>query len=297
MHCDQLHKEIGSNKNQTKTLIVIIITVIMMVVEITTGLLFGSIALLSDGIHMGTHTFALLITFIAYVISRRYAQNTNFTFGTGKVGILGGYSSAIVLIIAAFAMGAESIQRFFNPVEIQFNQSIMVACIGLVINLISAWLLKDDHHHHDHDHDHGHGHHHDHNLKAAYLHVLADALTSVLAIGALLAGKFYNANWLDPVVGIAGAIVVTKWGYGLLKTTGSILLDHTSSSTLKDVVLSTVSVDPEAAVTDLHIWQVGSGKHALICTIDGCASEDVRSGITAKLKGNRSFDHVTVEFS
>lgn len=300
MKCKQVHRAQGKNPNEKKTLIVIIITVIMMIAEISGGLVYGSIALLSDGIHMGTHTLALLITLGAYIISKRNALNEKFTFGTGKIGVLGGYSSAIILIIAALVMAWEAIERFIEPVDISFNQSILVAIIGLVVNLVSAYLLFDSpHHHHDHDDVHGHHHHHhheDHNLKAAYLHVVADALTSVLAIVALFAGKYWGALWLDPLVGIAGAIVVVKWGYGLLKSTGAILLDYEPDRHIYSKVRELVEDDNGVNVADIHIWKIASGERVMICSINGQEDQNKRESLRKKISTMGEFTHTTVEF-
>ncbi len=313
MNCTVLHQPQPHARNQQRTLAVIILTVVMMVAEIGAGLVYGSIALLSDGIHMGTHTLALLITLFAYLIANRHARNSRFTFGTGKVGILGGYSSAIVLVIAALFMMYEALMRFINPVAIQFDQSILVAVIGLLVNLVSAWLLFDPDHHHDHGHSHGHDHSHhhdhdpqhahahehehghtDHNLKAAYLHVIADALTSVLAIVALLAGKYLGAVWLDPLIGIAGAIVVIRWGWGLLKTTGGLLLDYEPDTGLAARVEAVIGEYEQAILTDLHIWQVASGKRMLICSLSGLAQEEL-SRLRQRLEETGAFAHITLE--
>ncbi len=196
-----------------RTLVVIAITASMMVVEIAAGLAFGSMALLADGLHMGSHAVALGISAFAYVYARRHAHNERYSFGTGKVNTLGGYTGAILLAVFASMMAFESVVRLFNPVEIAFNQAIFVAVLGLIVNGASVFIL-DVGHDHEHDH-HGHDHHHDHNLKSAYLHVLADALTSLLAIFALLIGKYFGAVWMDPVMGIVGAILVARWSIGL----------------------------------------------------------------------------------
>ena len=211
---------VKNEKGERRTLYVLILTAITMVVEIIAGSVYGSMALLADGWHMGTHVAAFMITNFAYRFSRKNADNPTFAFGTGKVNVLGGFASAVALAVVALVMLIESLNRIVDPHVIAFNQAIAVACIGLFINLISAFLLKDNHSHHHH-----HGHEHDHNLRAAYLHVIADAMTSVLAIIALVSGKYLGWNWLDPVMGIVGAIIITRWSYGLLKQTGPILLD------------------------------------------------------------------------
>ncbi|KPK26428.1 MAG: cation transporter, partial [Desulfobacterales bacterium SG8_35_2] len=208
-------------QGERRTWLVIIITVTMMIIEIGAGYLFGSMALLADGWHMGTHAAALSITIFAYSYARRHADNPQYTFSTGKVGVLGGFASAVVLVVIALLMAGESVKRLYSPVSIQFNEAIGVAVAGLAVNLVCAYLL---HLKHDHDHHHG-SHHHDHNLRAAYLHVLADALTSLLAIFALLTGKHFGWVRMDPVMGLVGAVVITRWSYSLLSDTSKVLLD------------------------------------------------------------------------
>lgn len=255
------------------TRIVIAITATMMVVEILAGMAYNSMALLADGWHMSTHVSAFLITAFAYYFSRRHATDPSYSFGTGKMGVLGGFSSGIILAIVALIMAGESVVRIFEPHSIRFDEAIFVAVLGLTVNLVSALLFKHGHDHshghsHDHGHDHGHAQHHDLNLRAAYLHVLADALTSVTAIVALLAGKYFGWNWLDPVMGIVGSVVVLVWAYGLLRDTGGILLDCTPGySDLGDEIRNAVESDGDAHISDLHIWQVSSGKFAAIVSI------------------------------
>lgn len=296
MKCNVVHKDISNQKNQNKTIIVIIISAVMMVAEIAAGLIYGSMALLSDGIHMGTHVLALMITLFAYIITKKNAENTKFTFGTGKIGVLGGYTSAIALLIAALVMVWESVHRLMNPVEIGFNISLTVAVIGLIVNFVSALVLKDSHDHHDHGHGHSHEHHEhkeDHNLKAAYLHVIADALTSVGAILALLGAKYMGWNWLDPIVGIVGAFIIVKWGIGLLKTTGKILVDFADDDSLRKEIIELVEKN-NLEVCDLHIWDILNGDKAVICSIktqdlNKCA--DIRQQITK----NHKIKHLTIE--
>jgi cation diffusion facilitator family transporter len=255
---------------ERRTRVVIGITATMMVVEITAGVAFGSMALLADGWHMSTHVAAFLITALAYHFSRRHRADARYSFGTGKMGVLGSFASAIVLAGVALLMAGESVHRFFAPQPIHFNQAIGVAVIGLVVNLVCAWLLRGEHHHGAGDsHDHGHGHH-DLNLRAAYVHVLADALTSVTAIVALTAGKFLGWTWLDPVMGIVGSVIVAVWAYGLVRDSSGILLDHTpASSDLPDEIRRAVESDGDSLISDLHIWQVGAGKFAAIVCIVG----------------------------
>jgi len=233
----------------------------MMVVELFTGVLFGSMALLADGLHMASHTVALSITAFAYVYARRNARNRIYSFGTGKVNALGGFTGAVLLAIFALIMGFESVVRILNPVEIVFNQAIFVAALGLVVNGVCVFILGSDGHDHGHHHDHGHGHahqhSHDHNLKSAYLHVMADALTSVLAIVALLAAKYLGLIWMDPVMGIVGAILVARWSWGLLGSTSAVLLDRQAPQGLREKVRELIEADHDSTVVDLHIWSIG----------------------------------------
>lgn len=253
-------------KGESRTKQVLVITAIVMIAEIIAGTVFGSMALLADGWHMGTHAAAFAITIFAYQYSRRHAANRDFTFGTGKVSVLGGYSSAIALAVIALFIGVESVGRLLQPLEIRFNEAIIVAVIGLLINLYCAFLLHG-HHTHSHDDGHTHTHHHDHNLRGAYLHVLADALTSVLAIFALLFGKFFGLYWLDPLMGIVGALVITHWSYGLLKDTSAILLDKNVDRENIKEIQDTIEAVADNRVTDIHIWQVGPVDYAGIISL------------------------------
>lgn len=242
---------------ESKTLIVIGITALMMAVELTAGIVYGSMALLADGLHMASHTAALSITAFAYVYARRNARNQIYSFGTGKVNALGGFSGAILLAVFAVFMGFESILRMLNPVEIVFNQAIYVAVLGLVVNGGCVFILGGSESEHGHHHTHEHNHHHDHNLRSAYLHVMADALTSILAIVALLAGKYYGLIWMDPAMGIVGAILVARWSYGLLGTTSAVLLDRQAPKELQDSIRDIVEADQDSRVADLHVWSIG----------------------------------------
>lgn len=244
----------SADQNEKRTFYVLLLTLVTMVAEIISGTIFGSMALLADGWHMGTHAAAFCITLFAYRYARKHAHSEKFSFGTGKVSVLGGYTSAIALGIVALLMVVESVHRLFNPEAIQFNEAIIVAIIGLLVNLVSMLLLHDNHHH-DHHHHH---HHHDHNLRAAYLHVLADALTSLLAIVALLFGKYYGWNWLDSVVGIVGATVIAKWTIGLIKQTSPILLDESIEQPYRRLIEEELAAF--AVIKDLHIWKI-SGHH------------------------------------
>ena len=275
---------------ERRTLFVIIMTGLMMVGEIAAGIIFGSMALTADGIHMGSHMVGLGVTFFAYIYARKHAYDPRFSFGTGKVNALAGYSSAMILIFIALFMAYESILRIINPVEIFYNQAIAVAVIGLIVNGASMVILgdkghthahgdhdheHDDHQHEDHahvheEHDHGdhnheeHSHTHvgtgeDHNLKAAYLHVLTDAMTSVLAIIALLAAKYFNLVWMDPLMGIVGAILVIRWSIGLIQGTTKVLLDHQTPENMQKRITGILEKYKDTKVTDLHIWSIGPG--------------------------------------
>jgi len=261
---------------EKRTLIVVILTGLMMVVEILIGIFYGSMALLADGIHMGTHMIGLLIALIAYRYARKYAKDRSFSFGTGKVNSLAGFTSAVLLILFALLMGWESIERLVNPVEIHFNMAITVAVIGLVVNGASMWILGEsghthdhgghDHHGHDH-HDHGHHDHankgkemdKDHNLKAAYLHVLMDALTSVFAIFALLTGKYFGWIWADPLMGIVGAYMVARWSVILVRVSSKVLLDYQMDDEVTNKVTGILESYKDTKVTDFHLWSIGPG--------------------------------------
>lgn len=257
-------------QGESRTRLVFWLTACMMVAEIVAGSVFNSVALLADGWHMGTHAAAFALALFAYRYARQHARSSRFSFGTGKVSVLGGYTSAVVLAVVAVLMGVEGISRLLQPQTIQFNQAIAVAVLGLLVNLLSAWLLDDhDHHHgHSHDHhDHGHEHHHDHNLRAAYLHVLADALTSVLAIVALLAGKYWGWNWLDPAMGLVGAAVILRWAYGLLQETSGILLDHSMADKTTQRIREVLESDADNRIADLHVWRVGVEDYAAVVSL------------------------------
>lgn len=268
--------------SERRTLLVVALTGAMMVAEIVAGILTGSMALLADGWHMGSHFAALGLAAFAYRFARSHAENRSYTFGTGKVGPLAGFASAVVLGLIALGMAYESTLRLVNPVEIAFGTALIVAAVGLAVNLASALLLRGHHHHdhghhdqdhHDHDNHHGHahhhdeGHHHDHNLRAAYVHVLADALTSVLAILALAGGAVLGIRWLDPVMGLVGAAVILWWSWGLIRNSSSVLLDREASAATAEAVRSLIEADADNRVADLHLWQVGTGHLALIVSV------------------------------
>lgn len=260
---------IHNAKGERRTLYVLILTAITMVVEIIAGSVYGSMALLADGWHMGTHVAAFLIAIFAYRYARKHANNPAYSFGTGKVNVLGGFASAIALAVVALVMLVESLHRIVDPQAIHFNEAIIVASIGLFINVVSAFLLKDDHSHHHHGHKHSHEHHHDHdhNLRAAYLHVLADAMTSVLAIVALLFGKYFGWNSLDPIMGIVGAIIITRWSVVLIKQTSPILLDASIEEEYQQAIQETIEKDSDNQVSDIHIWRIGANHYAAIIAL------------------------------
>src|SRR5947207_10160372 len=279
------------SKAERRTRIVIGITAAMMVVEIAVGLMSHSMALLADGWHMSTHVIAFLITAVAYYLARRHAANARFSFGTGKIGVLGGFTSAVVLAIVAFLMAGESVHRLFTPLTIHFNEAIAIACLGLLVNLGCAVLLGD----HDHKSGEGSAHSRDLNLRAAYFHVLADAFTSVLAILALTGGKFFGWAWLDPAVGIIGSGVVFSWAYTLLRDTSGILLDCTpASSNLPGEIRRAVESDGDSLVTDLHVWQVGIGKFAAMISVVAHQPKTC-DAYRALLRGYQELAHVTIE--
>lgn len=281
---------------ESRTLIVIAITATMMVVEIVSGLIFGSMALLADGLHMASHTVALGLTAFAYSYGRRNSRNRSFSFGTGKVNVLGGYTGAILLAVFAVHMAIEGVVRLVEPVQIIFNQAIAVAILGLIVNGASVIILGADEHGHEHHHDHGHDthEHHDHNLTAAYFHVLADALISVLAIVALLTAKFFHWIWMDPMVGIIGAVLVARWSYGLLASTASVLLDRQASEQMRNAIVEAIENDGDSRVTDLHVWSIGpdifSAQIALVAH-EPASPETYKRRIEELVH----LDHVTVE--
>ena len=273
MHEESLHRWQHSHAfgqhvrrpGETRTFIVIAITAAMMIVEIAAGLAFGSMALLADGLHMASHTAALSINAFAYVYARRHAHNESFSFGTGKVNTLGGYTGAVLLAMFALVMAWESVARLISPVEIAFNQAIFVAILGLVVNGASVVILGH-HHQPEEGHEHHH-HHHDHNLVSAYLHVLADALTSLLAIFALLGAKYLGLIWADPAMGIVGAVLVARWSIGLLHTTARILLDKQADEKIRGTIMTALESQGDTRIADLHIWAVGPNLYSAIISV------------------------------
>ena len=258
---DHVFSQDRERAGEKRTLLIVVVTAVMMVVEIAAGLIYGSMALLADGLHMGSHATALGIAVFAYVISRRMASDRRFAFGVGKINSLAGFASAVLLLGFALVMVIESTGRLITPISIAFDQALIVAVVGLVVNGASAWVLISTPHEHGHTHDHDH-HGHDHNLRAAYFHVLADAVTSLLAIVALLAGKYMGANWLDPVMGIVGAALVTRWSYGLIRETSRVLLDKQAGEDQLDLLRKSIEAHSTDRVMDLHIWSIGHGIYA-----------------------------------
>jgi cation diffusion facilitator family transporter len=284
------------DRNERRTWLVVGLTAAMMVVEIAGGAIFGSMALLADGWHMSTHAGALAIAAFAYRFARRHARDPRFAFGTGKMGDLAGFASAVVLALVALAIGYESAVRLFQPVPIHYAEATAIAVLGLAVNLASAWLLGAGH---DHDHDHGHhdhrdhAHDHDHNLRAAFWHVMADALTSVLAIAGLLAAWSYGWNWADPVTGVVGALVIAHWAWRLIRDSGAVLLDAASDPPLAAAIRSRLEQGHDR-IADLHVWRVGPGHHAAIVALVSDAPLPVEQ-YKARLADLARLSHVTVE--
>ncbi len=290
------------DRNERRTWFVVALTAVMMVGEIVAGSLFGSMALLADGWHMATHAAALGIAAAAYLFARQHARNSRFAFGTGKFGDLAAFSSAIILSLIAVQIFYESVIRLVHPVAIAYGEAIAVAALGLGVNLVSAWLLRDshDHDHHGHGHSHGSSHdsfpghrHHDNNLRAAYIHVLADAATSVLAIAALVIAMYSQWVWADPAVGIIGSLVIASWAFGLIRDSGAVLLDVSVDKNLEAVIRDRLETRGDR-VTDLHLWQVGPGHRAAVISV---VSDHPLPSATYKrrLGGLRGLSHVTIE--
>ncbi|WP_335950093.1 CDF family Co(II)/Ni(II) efflux transporter DmeF [Acinetobacter bereziniae] len=293
----------GNPLAQKKILIATILTAIMMVLEIFGGWIFNSMALLADGWHMSSHMVALGLAYFAYRMARHYAHDKRFSFGTWKIEILAGYSSAIILMVVAILMGIQSIDRLMNPVNIHYNEAIPIAVVGLLVNIVCAWLLHDggdhhhghdDHHHHGHD-DHHHDHHHDLNQKAAFIHVVADAVTSVLAIVALFAGKYFGWSFLDALLGVVGAILVAKWSWGLLNETGKTLLDAEMSHPVVDEIKEVIEEFPQVNITDLHVWKVGRGKFSCILALESTGVDLTPDVVKQALSIHEEIVHASVE--
>jgi cation diffusion facilitator family transporter len=285
------------DQHERRTWFVVALTAGTMVAEIAGGSLFGSMAVVADGFHMSTHVAALAIAALAYRFARRHAADARFSFGTGKLGELAAFSSALILLLIAVLIAYESVVRFLNPIAIKYDEAIAIACIGLAVNLASAWLLAVDGHHHGHAHDDGDDHHHhhshDHNIRAAYVHVLADAVTSVLAIGGLLMGRLYGLVWMDALVGIVGAGVIISWAVGLLRSSGAVLLDIVPSRGLADRVRSRLEVEGDR-VADLHLWQLGPGHAGLIAAVVSERPQPPQA-YKARLADIGGLSHVTIE--
>jgi cation diffusion facilitator family transporter len=309
------------DRHERRTWFVVALTAAMMVAEIVGGSYYGSMAVVADGWHMSTHAGALTIAALAYRFARRHARDPRFTFGTGKVGELAAFSSAIILALIAVLIGYESVLRIYQPIAIRFEQATWLAVIGLGVNLASVWLLADDDHHHahhghahshahaaahsyahdndhhghDHDHNHDHGHHHGHdtNIRAAYMHVLADAMTSVLAIAGLLAGRFYGWVWMDPLMALIGVAVILSWSVGLIRSSGTVLLDMVPDRRLAGLVRERLEAGGDR-VSDLHMWRLGPGHAGLIAAV---VSDDPQpaAAYKARLQGLAGLSHVTIE--
>ncbi|WP_372173112.1 CDF family Co(II)/Ni(II) efflux transporter DmeF [Xanthomonas euvesicatoria] len=307
-HCAQSHTFASANPlAERSTRKAVILTVLMMAVEIVGGWTLNSMALLADGWHMSSHALALGLALFAYRFARQHAGDVRFTFGTWKVEVLGGYTSAVLLLGVAALMAFQSVERLFTPKPIQYQEATVIALIGLLVNLICAWWLRDSHghahgHHHGHGHAHthgGHGHgqeaHSDLNLRAAYLHVVADAATSVLAIVALVAGMHWGVTWLDPLMGIVGAVLVTAWAWGLLRSTGSVLLDAEMDAPVVAEVKQVIAELGHAIdIADLHVWRVGSERYACVVSLVTAADIDAEL-VRRALQIHEELVHVTVE--
>lgn len=284
---DHIYLNPAHDRNARRTMWVVWLTAVTMVVEIIAGWMTGSMALLADGFHMATHAGALAVAAAAYRYARVHARNPRYTFGTGKVGDLSGFASALLLGVVSLGIAVESVMRLFDPIRVDFGQATLVAVVGLIVNLVSATMLSDGHHGHDHGHAHGHR---DNNLRAAYVHVLADALTSVLAIAALLAGRYLGWIWLDPVIGLLGAVVIMRWSIDLMRDTSAILLD-VAEPKLTARVRALVEQDG-ASLADLHVWRIGPHAHAVIVSL---AQPADTAAIRARLATVPGLAHVTVE--
>ena len=282
------------SSNESRTLVVVLLTTLTMVIEILAGYWTGSMALLADGWHMGTHSLALSLSYVAYRLANYYEGSDRFSFGTGKIGVLAGYTSALFLGSAAIWMIYESISRIIDPVTIAFSQAIGVTFIGLVVNLASVLILNSSNSEHHHSHDNTSDHHYDHNYRAAYLHVIADSLTSFLALIALFSGRYFGWAFLDPIMGIAGGLLICRWAYTLLRSTGSILLDGEAGRNIRRKIYELIESDNDSRIIDLHVWHIGSNEVACIASIvtgQNLTVEDYRSRINDLF----DFHHISVE--
>jgi len=290
-HADWTHGHLflghAQERAESRTRLVTILTALFMVFEIAAGVVFGSMALLADGVHMATHVGALGLAAAAYWLARRHAADARFSFGSGKFGDLAAFASAIILGLLSLGVAIESIRRFIEPVSVHYAEALFVAVIGLAVNLASAFLLRDPREHHDH--------HHDHNLRAAYLHVLADAATSVLAIVALASGLVFGIGWADPLVGIVGALVIASWAYGLVRDSALVLLDAEDDPALARDIRALVEREAKAQVSDLHLWRLGPGHRGLIVSLIGGGEADNERLKRILVERYPSLSHVTVE--
>lgn len=305
---DHVYLGAGHARAESRTRFVVALAAIFMVLEIGAGFAFGSMALLADGVHMATHVGALGLAVWAYWMARRHAKNPRFSFGSGKFGDLAGFASALILGLVSLVIAWESAMRLYAPVPIQFREAIIVALAGLVVNIVSAFVLHEDEdaadaeieeHVHGHAHGHAHAdpapHHHDHNLRAAYIHVLADAATSVLALAALIAASLLHWNALDPLVGFLGAIVIARWSVQLMKDAGRVLLDVEDDPHLAAAIRHTLESEGPAHVADLHLWRLGPGHRGLIVSLISpvpCSADAIKDTLRQRHKG---LSHVTVE--
>ncbi|MNS68008.1 Cadmium, cobalt and zinc/H(+)-K(+) antiporter [compost metagenome] len=307
-HCQQPVVHEGNPLAEQKTRWAVLLTLIMMVAEIGGGWFYNSMALLADGWHMSSHALALGLSVVAYRAARHFARDHRFSFGTWKIEVLGGFSSALLLVGVAGLMLFESVARLLDPSPIHYQQAIGIAIGGLLVNLACAWLLKDDHgHHHGHGHHHDHHDHHDHhghhhhghqdlNLRAAYLHVLADAATSVLAIIALVGGMLWGADWLDPLMGIVGAVLVAVWARGLLRDTGRVLLDAEMDAPLVAEIREVIAELPDAEIRDLHVWRVGQVQYAAVLSLRMAVPIPAQA-IRERLAIHEELVHLTIEIA
>jgi len=301
----------GHERAEARARLVTLLTAAFMGVEIVTGLVFGSMALLADGVHMATHVGALGLAALAYWLARRHAKDRRFSFGSGKFGDLAAFASAVVLGLLSVGVAVESVRRLFEPTHVQYGEALVIAVIGLLVNIASAALLHDGHHHghdhahdHDHDHDHNHNeghdhgdtHHRDNNLRAAYVHVLADAATSVAAIIALASGMWFGWSWADPLVGILGAVVIASWSLGLLRDSGLVLLDAEDDPEMAEGIRHMMEHEIPGKVFDLHLWRLGPGHHGLIVSVAGGTADGdrIKSALHARYP---SLSHITVELA
>ena len=292
----------GHEQNERKTWAVIALCGAMMLVEIIGGSMFGSLALVADGLHMSTHAGAMLIAALAYTYARRHAHDSRFVFGTGKLGDLAGFSSAIILAMIALLIGYEAVARLLAPIPIQFTEAIPIAVVGLLVNIASAWLLSGgDHHGHSHGHEHEHEHdtgvghaaHRDHNIRSAYIHVMADAIVSILAITGLVLARTFGWLWMDPVAGIVGALVIANWSYGLIRDTGRILLDMQPDKDMDSKLRAAIECDGDQ-LADLHLWRLGPGHLGAVLSVVTHERRDCEF-YRERLHAFKNLSHVTVE--